>query len=79
MSLCQENHQPMAISHWENNTETCGGSVIKLKFSPMADKFFKFVTSEICLHSSVKENNTTESTLPCFNDKMKCPQTWFSV
>ena len=40
MSLCQENHQPMAIRHWENNTETCGGSVIKLKFSPMADNFF---------------------------------------
>ena len=26
----------MATSHWENNTQACGGSVIKLKFSPMA-------------------------------------------
>lgn len=31
------------------------------------------MTSKICLHSSVKENNTAESTFPCFKGKMKYP------
>ena len=44
MSLWQENHQPMAMSHWENNTEACGGSVIKTEVQPHG---FKIIYSSI--------------------------------
>ena len=44
MSLWQENHQPMAMSHWENNTEACGGSVIKSEVQPHG---FKIIYSSI--------------------------------
>ena len=39
MSLRRENHQPMAMSHWENNTEACGGSVIKTEVQTHGFKF----------------------------------------
>ena len=39
MSLWQENHQPMAMSHWENSTEACGGSVTKIEVQPHGFKF----------------------------------------